>query len=321
MDVNHDDDEVTVTFKTTDSEATTEPAGPSHGFELGDAGTDTELYITVTAEDETTTETYTITVTRATAPGFVFKRDGTVVSEFTIDEGETAIYSVELATEPDAGASVTVTVDAGEGIDIDKGGSLTFDATALWNVPQNVEMSSTADDNANQEDPVEIAHTGSSSDGNYQNLADTLEVTLKDIHDRGVSLSSTGIEFVEGESKMSNTTYTVVLDSEPTGDVVVSISGTQHGITVNDGSSSLLTFDATNVWNAPQNVELALADNTDTGSYLAFGLTHRVVGADYDGLAVDDVKVQAIDDELPSVVVSRTAWSMGEETADTYNIR
>ena len=66
---------------------------------------------------------------------------------------------------------------------------------------------------------------------------------------------------------------------------------------------------------------VALADNTDKGSYSAFDLTHRVVGADYDGLDVDDVRVKAMDDESPSVVVSRTAWSMGEETADTYNIR
>ena len=203
---------------------------------MNGAGEKTEFSVTVTAEDETTTETYTITVSRAPAPGFVFKRGGTVVSEFTIDEGDTAIYSVELATEPDATHRLRVEVEvvAGEGITIDEGSSLTFDATA-WNVPQNVEMTSTADANANQEDPVEITHTGSSSDGNYSNLADTLKVTLKDIHDRGVSLSSTGIEFVEGESKRANT-YTVVLDSEPTGDVVVSISGTRHGITVNGGS-------------------------------------------------------------------------------------
>ena len=56
-------------------------------------------------------------------------------------------------------------------------------------------------------------------------------------------------------------------------------------------------------------------------SYSAFHLTHRVVGADYDGLDVDDVRVKAMDDESPSVVVSRTAWSMDEETAETYNIR
>ena len=145
---------------------------------------------------------------------------------------------------------------------------------------------------------------------------DTLDVTLTEIHTRGVTVSSRGIEFVEAESN----TYTVVLNSEPTGDVVVSISGTRHDVTVNEGSSDLLTF-TTNDWETEQSVAVALVDNDDTASYSAFDLTHRVVGADYDGINVDDVRVKAMDDESPAIVVSRTAWSMDEETPETYNIQ
>ena len=314
VNVTHDIDEVSVTFRTTDNNATTDPASSPHTFELGDAGTDTELEILVTAEDETTRETYTIAVSRATAPGFVIKRGGSVVSEFTIDEGDTAIYSVELATEPSD--PVTVNVDAGTGITINTGAALSFDDTN-WDTPQNVELSSTADDNAAQEDPVEITHTGSSSDNDYNQLADTLDVTLNETDSRGVNLSSTGIEFVENES----TIYTVVLNSQPTGDVIVSIGGTRHGVTVNGGSSDLLTFTTGN-WETAQDVAVALADNADEENYSAFDLTHRAVGADYDGLPVDDVRVKVMDDDAtPSVVISRTEWSMNEETAQTYNIQ
>ena len=317
VNVTHDIEEVTITWELTDDNASTDLETP-HTLELNGAGEETEFSVTVTAEDETTTETYTITVSRATAPEIVFKRGSTVVSGFTIDEGDTANYSVELATEPDPNEVVTVRVDAGVGITITVGATLTFDDTNLWNVPQNVEMESADDANADQEDPVEITHTATSTeaDSDYDGLADTLLVTLNEIHTRGVTVESTGIEFVEGESN----TYTVVLDSEPTGDVVVSISGTRHDVTVNGGSSDLLNFTTGN-WNVTQNVVVALAENTDTASYSAFDLTHRVVGADYDGIAVDDVEVQAMDDESPSVVVTRTAWSMNEETPETYNIQ
>ena len=314
VDVTHDIEEIVITWTLADPNASTDLETP-YTLELNGAGNETDFSVTVTAEDETTTETYTITVMRATAPGFVLKRGGTVVSEFTIDEGDTAIYSVELATEPDVGETVTVSLDAGDGITIDLGSSLTFTDTD-WDTPQNVEMSSIKDDNAQQEDPVEIRHTGSSGDSDYNTLADTLEVTLKEIHRKGVTVSSTGIEFVEGGSN----TYTVVLNSQPTGDVVVSISGTRHGITVNDGSSELLEFTTGN-WQTTQNVAVALAENTDTADYPAFDLTHRVVGADYDGLEVDDTRVKAMDDESPSVVVSRTEWSMDEGAEQTYNIQ
>jgi hypothetical protein len=236
---------------------------------------------------------------------------------FTIDEGDTAIYSVELATEPGEQVTVNVAAPAGSGITIDRGESLGFeDGTNDWDMPQNVEISSVADANAQQEDPVEITHTGSSSDTEYDTLVDTLAVTLNDTDTRGVTVSSTGIEFVEGQTN----TYTIVLDSEPTGDVVVSISGTRHGVTVNGGSSDLLNF-STATWNTAQDVELALVENTDTANYSAFNLTHRVVGADYDGIGVDDVRVKAMDDESPAVVVTRTEWSMYEDSAQIYNIR
>ena len=314
VDVAHNIDSVTITFVTSDPGATTVPDSTPHKFGLRGGGTDTELEITVTAEDETSTVTYSIKVSRATAPGFVFKRGGRVVSGFTIDEGDTAIYTVELATKPAVDNAVQVTMSAGDGITVN---TTTLDFNSLnWDTAQAVNMESAEDANADQEDPVEITHTGGSSDSDYQGVVDTLAVTLTEIHTRGVTVSSSGIEFVEGASN----TYDIVLNSEPTGDVVVSISGIRHDVTVNDGSSDLLTFTTTS-WNTAQDVAVALANNDDTASYSAFDLTHRVVGADYDGINVDDVRVKAMDDESPAIVVSRTAWSMEEETPETYNIR
>ena len=312
--VTHDVDTVTVTFTKSDNGATTDPEDSPHKFALNDAGEETELEVTVTAEDETTTETYTITVTRATAPGIVTMRGGSAVSGFAIDEGDTAIYQVRLATAPTEDVTVTVAAAADGGITIATGGTLTFTATD-WETAQNVEISSTADDDADQEDPVEITHTAQSQDLVYEALVDTLAVTLTETDTRGVTVSSTGIEFAEGESN----TYTVVLNSQPTCDVVLSIGGTRHDVTVNEGSSDLLTF-TTADWNTAQNVAVAKAQNTDTANYSAFNLTHRAVGADYDGIPVDDVRVKVMDDESPAIVVTRTAWSMDEETAETYNI-
>ena len=53
---------VEVTFMKSDENATTDPAAPPYTATLNEAGTETDIEVTVTAQDGTTTETYTITV-------------------------------------------------------------------------------------------------------------------------------------------------------------------------------------------------------------------------------------------------------------------
>ena len=58
-------DSLTLMWRTADSNATTDPAGSSHRFDLDEPGDRTDLTVTVTAEDGETKMEYTVTVTRA----------------------------------------------------------------------------------------------------------------------------------------------------------------------------------------------------------------------------------------------------------------
>ena len=104
-----------------------------------------------------------------------------------------------------------------------------------------------ADDNAEQEEPLTIRHlVTSSGDPVYDNhVGLELAVTVTETDTKGVTVSAEGIEFTEGESN----TYTVVLNSQPSSNVVLSMSGAPRGVSLNgDSTETLLTFTTGN-WN------------------------------------------------------------------------
>jgi len=91
-------------------------------------------------------------------------------------------------------------------------------------------------------------------------------------------------------------TYTLVLGTQPTADVTVSITGdTQVSV-----SPSVITFTPEN-WDVPQTVTAsAVDDSVVEGDYTAV-ITHSAVSADagYNGISVADVTVN-IGDDIPS---------------------
>ena len=110
VDVDHDVENVTVTFSTTDDEATTDLESP-YSRALNAAGTSTTVTITVTAADEETEEEYEVEIRRAAPPAddpaIVLMQGGDRVSAFDVQEGDTGKYTVELATAPTEDVTVT----------------------------------------------------------------------------------------------------------------------------------------------------------------------------------------------------------------------
>ena len=86
----------------------------------------------------------------------------------------------------------------------------------------------------------------------------------------------------------------MVLTSEPTGDVTVTIDAPTNNTDITVDSASL-TFTSSN-WSSPQRVEASGSEDTDaaddTGS-----ITHTVSGGDYAGVRADRVSVTVLDDE------------------------
>lgn len=313
-DVAHDVATVTLTFAATDGNAETDPAGPSHTADLGAAGTDTDIEIEVTAEDGSTDETYTVTVTRAPAstPGIVLKRCATVVSGFDVAEGDTAKYTVELATEPSGDVTVEVTEDS-DRLAVDVGTTLTFDAANPWNTPQNVEISTTSDADAEDEDPVMITHTAASSDTDYEGETAMAAVQLTETDSKGFMLSATGKEVSEG----AEVTYTIAPTSQPSGgNITVEVTGAPAGVTVTP--SQVVFTDAD--WDAEE-ITINTADAADEDdANQAFTLGHNALGGGYTGIAIDDVDATIMDIGAAQVVITTTAVTVNEGGMFTYNI-
>ena len=202
--------------------------------------------------------------------------------DVSLTEGATATYTATLTTEPTALVTVTIGPD---GDVTPTPGILTF-TRENWDIEQSVMLTADEDLDAVQDVP-ELTHTANG--GDYVDIKAVLRVTVEDNDEAGVTLSPDALEVDEGAD---TDTYSVVLDTQPTGAVTV-------GVTV-DGNSDVtvmpdvLTFTPAN-WNSPQRVTVRVADNDAVGVNPVARLTHAVSGGDYTDIEVAELEVTVID--------------------------
>ena len=133
-----------------------------------------------------------------------------------------------------------------------------------------------------------VSITATSQDASFEVTGTTLAINDND--ERGVQIGPTALTVPEG----GDATFTVVLTSEPTGDVTVTPS-------VNGGSdvtvSAALTFTAAD-WDQPRTVTVSAAQDADAANDTAM-IGHAVSGADYghNSVTATDVSVTVEDDE------------------------
>ncbi|MBI2933792.1 MAG: hypothetical protein HYY16_19280, partial [Planctomycetes bacterium] len=145
---------------------------------------------------------------------------------------------------------------------------------------------------------------------------DTADVTIAD--DDAVGVTVSGISGPTTESG-GTATFTVVLETQPTADVVIPIfsSDTAEGTV----SSASLTFTAAN-WNSPQTVTVTGVNDTATDGNVSFTVvTGDPAAADpgYDALTAADVADVTVtnNDNEPEVTVTASDASASEPGADT----
>ena len=189
-------------------------------------------------------------------------------SEVTIDEADPdgAVYEVRLATEPSQ--QVQVEIIAAVGTDLVRTPeSLTFDSSN-WNTAQAVKVTAPPDVDTMHEE-AQLAHVGSG--GEYEGTTKTVTVIVQDDDIPGVVIAPIEVAVDEGDPAGVN--YTVVLTSEPAGDVTVTISGhagtdvTVSGSTLTDG---VLTFTRAN-WAVAQTVKVVAEEDDDADGTLDTG--------------------------------------------------
>ena len=299
---------VTVTPGTTSTEVTLSGA---LRFRPGNWGTPQTVTVTAPADADTVNETLTITHTAIggdygtvkPASVAVRLRDNDTASiaistsGLTIDEGQTARFTVKLNTEPDNDVTVTIT-SGNPAVATVSDDSLTF-TTGDWSTEQDVTVMAADDDGAADNDTMisfEVSGYGSVT------TAAPITVSVEDDDTRAVSINTSALTIEEEAAPADppTNTYTVVLDTQPTGNVTVAITSDNADIRVNGRSATAtspynLTFTSTN-WNTDQTVTVTVVNDLDGWNEEAT-LTHDVRGADYAMVNTNSVEVTVTDND------------------------
>lgn len=220
----------------------------------------------------------------------------------TTEAGGTATFDIVLNTQPSADVAIGLSSgDTSEGTVSPS--SVTFNS-GNWSTPQTVTVTGVDDavDDGNVAFTI-ITAAATSGDSAYNTLNPADVSASNTDNDTAGATVSVGVNVVP-VIEANNNTYTVVLDSEPTANVTVTIASsnpTQGGT----AAPSPLTFTAGN-WSTPQTVTVTGADDlvVDGNTYWTNTLTFSSSDPLYAGLSAVLVSIQTIDNEgvltLPS---------------------
>ena len=176
-------------------------------------------------------------------------------SSLTIAEGNTDTYTVALNSKPMGDVTVTI---AGAGTDLSLDNTTLTFTTTTWASAQTVTVSAVDDEIDDDGETVTLTHTvASADDSDYQGIsAGSVAVSITDNDGTGVTVSETALTMTEEDT--TGDSYTVVLNTQPTASVTVTVEGfSSSDVTANPAS---LTFTTLN-WDTPQTVTVTVNDN------------------------------------------------------------
>lgn len=250
-------------------------------------------------------------------PGFIIG----AISGNTGEGGSTATYTVRLDTQPDGRVVIDiVSSDTGEGTV--SPASITF-TSSDYDTDQTVTVTGVDDSVDDGDQPFTVQqtiNTASTTDTvGYSSLdPDDVSVTNSDDDTAGFTISA--ISNSTGEDGTS-ATFTIVLTSEPDGDVVINVSSSDTG----EGTVSPSNLTYTNSsWNITQTVTVTgVSDSAADGDQnytiqlsINAGATQDTTG--YAGLDPADVSVVNLDNtfKLPDTGQSTSYTSTAGEDSD-----
>ena len=207
----------------------------------------------------------------------------------TIDEGDTAIYSVHLTARPTG--SVTITPRSDNTNVATVSGALVF-TRQDWSTAQMVMVTSSQDDDF-QDGSAMITHT--IRGGGYDGVPDQpVSVTVLDDESPSIVVNPRTLSINEGDSG----TYSVSLATQPSGSVTVRpVSSDTTTATV----SGALTFTTGN-WSMPQMVTVTSSQDDDAESS-NITISHDISGGGFDQATDRPVSVTVIDDDEADVIL------------------
>ena len=223
-------------------------------------------------------------------------------SSLTIAEGNTDTYTVALNSQPMGDVTVTI---AGAGTDLSLDNTTLTFTTTTWASAQTVTVTAVDDEIDDDGETVTLTHTvASADDSDYHGIsAGSVAVSITDNDGTGVTVSETALTVTEEDT--TGDSYTVVLNTQPTASVTVTVEGfSSSDVTANPAS---LTFTTLN-WDTPQTVTVTAANDADTANDTVT-LTHSVASTDtnYDGITIAGVTVTVNDNDTVAAAVAVAA--------------
>ena len=267
-------------------------------------------------------QSVTVSITENDAVGVTINPTSLTVTE---GDADGASYTVTLTSQPAGDVTVTVSGHSGTDLTLSSTGlsndnKLTF-TSSNWGEAQTVTVKAAEDVDAVADADVTLAHAISSTDdSDYHALADqsvTVSITENDV--AGVTIDPTSLTVTEGDA--AGASYTVVLTSQPAGDVTIAISG-HAGTDLTLSGTSLsndeeLTFTTEN-WGTAQTVKAVAAEDADAVADADVTLAHEISSTDdtaYHALADQSVTVSITENDAVGVSIDPTSLTVTEGDA------
>ena len=216
---------------------------------------------------------------------------------YTVAEGGTQSVTVTLSADPERTVVIPLTHTPQSGADspADYSGVPTSVTFNTGQMSQTITFEAIQDD---VDDDGESVLLGFGTLPPAVSLGTTTQATVSITDDdgAGVSVSESSLTIAEGSSG----TYTIVLDSQPTASVAVTINDPSNTNVTAEPAS--LTFSSTD-WNTPKTVTVSAAQDADAEDETVT-VTHTVTSTDsiYSGASANNVAVMVTDDEVPVTV-------------------
>ena len=261
----------------------------------------------------------TVTITD-NDPGLII----TPATEPTEEGGDLTTYEVALSTTPTNPVTVTITTDGESELSLDQN-NLNFATT------RNIQLSDTTPTlvtvRGTTDDEVEGLHTSTltheitdSTDPNYPEREGTSSTNIQ-IKDGtpGVIISNQSLSLSEGEEA----TYTITLTTEPTEDVMVTITADEQGLISVDGqefaSEQVITLNQSTL---EKEIKVQAIDDDPPEGIHSSIITHSIASADEnysnENTPIEDVTATITDNDIGIVIIGTPQVTEG--STDTYEI-
>ena len=253
------------------------------------------------------------TVADGAATGIIADNDLPVVSvaadPAAVEEGGTATFTLTRVGDLTAPLTVPVTVTE-RGAFLAEGAPT--EATFATDAETTTLQVATDDDERDEADGAVTATIAERATHRVGEAA-SATVPVTDNDERGATVTPTSLTVDEGASA----SYAVVLTSEPTADVTVTVQVPEGAEVAVDETE--LTFTAAN-WKTTQTVMVTATQDADAVADDPLMLTHAVSGGDYEGLSAASVEVTITEDDSPGITVSETALTIIEGDSRSYTV-